>query len=400
MTDIFANKTLLNAQSITRRGIKILDHLVAFQTTNDRSNLDLISFVETLFAPLGARMERAGGTESKTNLIVSVGPNRPGGIVLSGHTDVVPTTGQDWSRDPFKMWQDGGRLYGRGTTDMKGFVAMAIATAEAAAHENLTLPLHLALSYDEEIGCIGVPPMAARLGEPDFAPSLVVVGEPSLMQVIDGHKGGAIGIFQVRGLAGHSSLSDRLVNAVSAGAEITCYLNGLAKALRNREQNNRFDPPFSTISVNRLHGGTHGNIVPESCELLWEMRLLPGQSTEEQLASILAHVAAEIEPWMKAVEATTGIRHQLVNFIPALNVNSDKAATALALLLSQTTVPKAVSYGSEAGFFQRHKIPAVICGPGDIAQAHKPDEFVEIMQLESCGLFMQRLIQHLTKGSK
>lgn len=379
------------------RAIEILETLISFQTTSDRSNLELIKWVEDLLRPTGARLQRVGREDApdKTNLIVSTGPDRPAGIVLSGHTDVVPAAGQVWTTDPFSMIARGGRLYGRGTSDMKGFVAVSIAAAEEAARHRLTVPLHLALSYDEEIGCLGVGPMAEIIGTANFSPRLVIVGEPSQMNVVTTHKGGLIGHFVVRGTAGHSSMPDRFVNAVMIAADIVSHINGLSAELRMQGKNLRLDPPYSTIQVNMINGGTHSNIVAERCEFTWEMRTIPGHNCDEILSRIMTYINEVVLPPMKRVNATAGIELNILGRVPSLDVNTDDYAEQFVMRLAEKNDTRAVSYGSEAGFFQRHNVPTVICGPGNIAQAHQPDEYIEISEMEACGRFMARLVETL-----
>lgn len=378
----------------------VVDHLaklVGFNTISEASNLGLVDWVEEFCRPHGVRIRRfPNQAGDKASLLVSVGPERPGGIVLSGHTDVVPTTGQDWLADPFVLRSSEGRLIGRGATDMKGFLACCMAMLPAWARADLQRPIHLAFSYDEEVGCTGVGPMAEWIGQSAMKPRLAIIGEPSSMQVINAHKGGLIGWATVTGKAGHSSQPDRYVNAVMIAAKLIAFIEDLRAEMRTGPFFETLDPPYSTIQVNTVQGGSHGNIVAAACRFFWEMRIIPGQSDHAVLDRIVTYARHELEPAMKAIDPACGIDFDIQARIPALLPNADLGLQDRVMDLLGQTVPQAVSYGSEAGIFQEAGVPAIICGPGDIAQAHQPEEFIERSQLDACVTFLERMTATLT----
>ncbi|PLP56667.1 acetylornithine deacetylase [Mesorhizobium loti] len=380
--------------------LSVADHLarlVGFNTISEASNLGLVDWVEEFCRPYGVRIRRfPNQAGDKASLLVSVGPERPGGIVLSGHTDVVPTTGQDWLADPFVLRSSEGRLIGRGTTDMKGFLACCLAMLPAWARTDLQRPVHLAFSYDEEVGCTGVGPMAEWIGQSAMKPRLAIIGEPSSMQVINAHKGGLIGWATVTGKAGHSSQPDRYVNAVMIAAKLIAFIEDLRAEMRTGPFFETLDPPYSTIQVNTIQGGSHGNIVAAACRFFWEMRIIPGQGDHAVLNRIVDYARQELEPAMKAIDPSCGIAFDIQARIPALLPNADLGLQDGVMGLLGQTVPQAVSYGSEAGIFQEAGVPAIICGPGDIAQAHQPEEFIEQSQLDACVTFLESLTATLT----
>ena len=371
--------------------IDILRHLVAFPTVSRDSNLALLDWVETLLAPLDPRIRRfPSPCGTKANLLLSVGPDEPGGLVLSGHTDVVPVDGQAWLADPWTLREDGGRLIGRGACDMKGFLACCLAAFPALAGQNLRRPVHLALSYDEEVGCTGVGPMAEWVGQ-HLAPALAVIGEPSDLHLVNAHKGGLIGWTHVTGRPGHSSQPDVAVNAVMVAAECITRINDVRAAMRTGQQDDAFDPPWSTIQVNRIEGGEALNICAAACRFFWEMRVLPGVDDRAVLAALEASAAHDLLPAMQAIDPACAIRWDTAARIPALAA-CDPAIEARLLHLLGQNASAAVAYGSEAGIFQGAGIPAVILGPGNIAQAHQPEEWIARAQLDACGPLLERLV--------
>ena len=371
--------------------IEILRHLVAFPTVSRDSNLPLLDWVEALLAPLQPRLRRFPSPDGhKASLLASFGPEEAGGLVLSGHTDVVPTEGQAWLADPFVLREQGGRLIGRGACDMKGFVASCLALAPTLAAEPLRRPVHLALSNDEEVGCTGVGPMAEWIGA-HLAPALAVIGEPSELRLVNAHKGGLVAEVEVAGLPGHSSQPERCVNAVMVAAECIARLNATRAAWREGRQDPAFDPPWSTLQVNRIEGGAALNIVAASCRFFCEMRVLPGLDDRALLAGIERDLAAALVPAMQAVDPGCGIRFATVARIPALAA-SDPAVEARLLHLLGQNAAVAVPYGSEAGIFQAASMAAVILGPGNIAQAHQPEEWLAREQLDACGPVLGRLV--------
>ena len=368
-----------------------LERLVAFPTVSSVSNLDLLDYVETVVAPYGARVRRfANEAGDKANLLVSLGPQEPGGIIFSGHTDVVPTEGQSWTGDPWTLRKRDDRLVGRGATDMKGFLACCLASLDGILARPLSRPVHLAFSYDEEVGCTGVGSMARWIGESDLRPRLAVIGEATGMDMVSAHKGGLIGWTHVHGKPGHSSQPDRYVNAVMIAAELISEINRIRAEMRDGPAFEGLDPPYSTIQVNQIKGGLHGNIVAEACSFFWEMRVVPGQSDAAVLERMQRH-ARSLEQTMKAIDPSTGIEIAVQAQIPPLVPIEDVALRTELLRLLDRSATRAVPYGTEAGIFQNAGVPSAVIGPGDIADAHQPDEGVDIDQLVQCVGFLERL---------
>jgi acetylornithine deacetylase len=369
-----------------------LSRLVAFPTVSSASNLDLLSYVDQEVSRYGARTRyfpNAAG--DKANLLISVGPDVPGGIVLSGHTDIVPTEGQAWTADPWTLRRRDGRLIGRGATDMKGFLACCLASLGEITTEPLARPVHLAFSYDEEVGCTGVGSMAEWLGTSGLAPRFAVIGEATGMDLVSAHKGGLIGWTTVTGTPGHSSQPDRYVNAVMAAADLIAEINAIRAEMRDGPRFEGLDPPYSTIQVNQIAGGLHGNIVAERCRFFWEMRIIPGESDLAVLERMERFARDRLEPAMKAVDPETGIAFEVQARIPGLKPNDDPAIETELLALLGRDRSRAVPYGTEAGIFQNKGIPSVVIGPGDAADAHQPDESISCDELARCVDFLVRL---------
>ncbi len=368
----------------------LLGRLVAFPTVSDTGNLDLLDWVEAVLRPASPRLRRFPNADgSKANLLASFGPEVEGGLLLSGHTDVVPVRGQSWSADPWILRESGGRLTGRGACDMKGFVACCLDLA-GRLPARLERPVHLALSYDEEVGCTGVGPMAAWAGAA-LRPALAVIGEPSRMQLVHAHKGGLIGWAYVTGKTGHSSQPDRGVDAIRAAMDCAGRFHALADRFRQGPLDRAFNPPWSTAGVNVIEGGHGLNLIAAQCRFFWEMRVLPGVDEHALLAGIEAEIASALVPRMQAVDPEAGVRLEVMAHIPALSPPPGDVAARLLALLGQAA-PDVVAYGSEAGIFQAAGIPSVILGPGDIAQAHQPDEWIEQSQLTACDTVLDRLV--------
>ena len=383
----------MTGQTLSTR--EMLERLVAFDTTSRDGNIPLIEFVEAYLDGWGIphlRVDYEAGR--KTNLYATIGPNVPGGIVLSGHTDVVPVDGQPWSSDPFSIVERDAKLYGRGTCDMKGFIAVALAMAPDFKRRKLRKPIHLALSCDEEVGCRGVRPLVAYMQEHLPKPSIVLVGEPTLMKVVNAHKGAHTFTTEVTGHEAHSSCTHLGVNAIMTAAELIAELNRVRQDLIGRgDRSGRFDPPYTTVHVGLIDGGTAKNIIPRHCSFTWETRLLPDDDPREVPDRIDA-AARSLEPDMKKVSSEAGIKTAFVNSVPGLSPEEDSPAERLALHLAEANGLEAVSYATEAGLFQQIGIPSVICGPGSIEQAHKPDEYVEVSELKKCENFMRRLADY------
>ena len=376
--------------------LEMIERLVGFDTTSRNSNLELIDFVADYLAGHGIAATRYLDDEGrKANLFASLGPEGPGGVVLSGHTDVVPVDGQPWDTDPFAVTRANGRLYGRGTSDMKSFLAIALALAPAFKAHGLAVPLHLALSYDEEVGCLGVDSMIDGIRDAGIEPQIVIVGEPTGMHVANAHKGIYSFHTAVTGHEAHSSASHLGVNAVMIAAELVAFLGGLAAEMKGRaEPASGFEPPYTTVHVGTIEGGTALNIIPRHCGFEWEYRLFPGADEDEIIERFNAF-AAGLEPAMKAVAETAGIHTEVRARVPGLEPEGESAAERLVMALTGDNRAAKVSYGTEAGKFQQAGMSTVICGPGHVAQAHKPNEFIDVAQIEACEAFMRRLMDRL-----
>jgi len=379
----------------------ILASLVSFDTVSRNSNLDLISWVEGYLDKLGVKHQRIyDETGKKSNLWATLGPKDVPGYILSGHTDVVPVDDQNWTDSPFKLTERDGKLYGRGSTDMKGYVACCLAAVPDMLKANLKKPLHLAFSYDEEIGCVGVRPMLAEISRGRLKPLGCFVGEPTEMQVTIGHKGkhGVRATFH--GLAAHSSIAPSGVNAVEFAADLIGEIRRRAQQLTTGGAHDAlYDVAHTTLLTSIVHGGTALNIVPERCVVEFECRGLGVTESKEVTDAIVAWARAEIEPVMKAADRSCGIHFEEILDYPALDVPSGHALVTLAKKFAGRNSHAKVSFGTEAGLFvSMADIPAIVVGPGSIAQAHKPDEYVEMSELLACADFVERLIGHCAAG--
>ena len=378
---------------------QILDRLVAFPTVSRDSNLPLIDWVEDYLQGHGVAAHRVWNEDrTKASLYAQIGPGVEGGVVLSGHTDVVPVDGQLWSSDPWTVTERDGRLYGRGTCDMKGFVALALAAVPLARAAALKRPLQLALSYDEELGCTGAPPMIAEMARTLPRAAAVIVGEPSRFSVVTGHKGGTGLKVHVQGFEVHSSLIHTGVSAIMAAAPLIDFANRMNAANAARPPTalaQLFDPPWTTLHVGMIQGGTAHNITAADCRFSCEIRVVPGEDIEDWVTALEGQVAQAVAV-MQAIRPETGIAMERFFSVPPLRPETDGAAEALARRLTGDNATHVVSYGTEAGQFQAEGYSAVVCGPGDIAQAHQPDEYLELSEFDAGWAFMQRLVASLT----
>jgi acetylornithine deacetylase len=373
---------------------EILEKLISFDTTSRNSNLELLDFVEEYLASHGLSGWRVyDDTGKKANLFVSAGPDEAGGIVLSGHVDVVPVDGQDWATDPFCLTEKDGKLYGRGSCDMKGFVALSLWAVPQYLKRGLREPVHLAISYDEEVGCIGVRGMLHRLAGQEKLPRLCIVGEPTEFQPVVAHKGKWSFRAKVRGKECHSSLAPTGVNAVQYAAEAVTWLRREGKRFQAEGiRDELYDLPHTTVHVGTLHGGTALNIVPQEAEFVFEYRYIADDNPADIHERFLKFIHEELEPEMQAVDPSTGFTIETVSQIPGLEINPDHEVVNLARQLSGRNDHAKVAYGTEAGLFQEiASIPTVVCGPGNIEQAHKPNEFLTLDQLAKGEEFMRRL---------
>jgi acetylornithine deacetylase len=373
---------------------EMLARLVAFDTTSARSNLALIDFVRDYLAGHGIESRLTFDEQhAKANLYASLGPAEAGGIVLSGHTDVVPVAGQPWSSDPFSVSERDGRLHGRGTADMKGFIALVLALVPEMLSAGLKRPLHIALSYDEEVGCLGAPRMLADIAANLRRPAIVIVGEPTRLRLADRHKG-CYGLeIEVHGRDGHSSATHRGVNAITHAAASVGFLDGIADRFRREGPfDHGFDPPYTTLNVGRIEGGSAVNIIPRHCRVSFEFRPIPSVDPQGVIAEIERYVKEELSPRLVsgAAEARAELRPGCT--VPPLVPRSPSPAADLVRLLTGANEAIGVAFATEAGQFQEIGIDAVVCGPGSIEQAHQPDEFIELTQLAEGGAFLRRLI--------
>ncbi|MGI9391704.1 MAG: acetylornithine deacetylase [Boseongicola sp.] len=377
---------------------QILESLVSFPTVSRDSNLELADWVEDFLRSADIephRMPNDDGT--KAAVFASVGPDVPGGIVLSGHTDVVPVDGQDWSTNPWEVVERDGKLFGRGTCDMKGFDAIALAGMAKARAADLKRPLQIALSYDEEIGCEGAPPLIQAMQGVVPKADVAIIGEPSMMKVVTGHKGGAGFHVHMRGFEVHSSIMHTGVNAIMEGAKLIEWANGMND--QNRAETPTplaaiFEPPWTTLHVGMISGGTAHNITAKDCKFGVDFRFVPDDDPKEWKALFLEQVA-QVQASMQSISADAGIDIEPFFGVPGLKPEDDGAAEALTRNLTGDNGTHVVSYGTEAGHFQNGGYSAVVCGPGDIAQAHQQDEFITIEQFEAGEAFMDRLIKYL-----
>lgn len=373
--------------------------LIAFDTTSRNSNLALIDFVADYLAGHGVASERLfDASGAKANLFATLGPAGDGGVVLSGHTDVVPVDGQKWATDPFRAVERGGRMYGRGSADMKSFVAVALALVPEILERRLAAPVHLALSYDEEVGCLGAPALVAHLRRAPFAPAAAIIGEPTEMRAANRHKSVHHLRTTVTGLEAHSAHTDRGVSAILAAGRLIAFLDGLAAQFRrDADASGGFDPPYHTLHVGTVDGGTAGNILAGRCSFLWEARLMPrGDFEAEVLAPFEAFVEDSVLPDMHRVSRDTGVVTERLADVAALRpVPGSPAETLVGAVTGDNRPAAAISFGTEGGLFQNGGIPSVVFGPGSIQQAHKADEYIALDQIAACEAFMRQLLDRL-----
>ncbi|MBQ0821477.1 acetylornithine deacetylase [Microvirga sp. HBU67558] len=376
---------------------EMLARLIAFPSVSTSSNLDIIHFCRDWLNSHGVESHLVMSPEGdKANLYATIGPRVEGGIVLSGHTDVVPVEGQNWSTDPWTLTEKNGRLYGRGATDMKGFDALVLALVPDMVHAPLKRPIHIALSYDEEIACRGAPSMVHAMAGSIPAPSAVIVGEPTRHAVVTGHKASVQLRTHVTGYAVHSSRIDQGVSAVMNAARLIAWHEDVMEENRRRvDPDNPFEPPYTTLHCGMMVGGNAANVVSSSAWFFSDIRAIPTESPMDYLARYEAYIRDRIEPRMKAVAPETGVAVELVAEVPGLRPEADGAAERLMRRLTGDNGTHVVSYGTEAGLFQRVGWSTVVCGPGDIAQAHQPDEYIEVSEFQAGEAILRRLIGDL-----
>jgi len=392
---------LKKPDAVLERTVEILSELVAFPTVSADSNLAMIDYLAQHLGACGAKvdlMHSPCGT--KANLFATLGPEKSGGIVLSGHSDVVPVTDQDWSSDPFRMCRRDGRLYGRGTCDMKGFIAAAIAMAPTFAQAVRDRPLHFAFTYDEEVGCIGAGHLAQSFDTLGIMPSVAILGEPTQMKVIDGHKGCYEYTTRFQGLEGHGSAPDLGVNAVEYAARYVAFLLDLKDDLRAMAPaDSPFDPPWTTVNVGALHGGSAHNVIASKAQVDWEMRPVQKCDADFVNARLRQYCEDVLLPKMQAVFPAAAIKTQVVGEVDGLVPALENEARQIVSALTGRNHAEVVPFGTEAGIFQNLGMDVVICGPGSIEQAHKADEFLALDQLADCLGLLEKLADGLPNAS-
>ena len=380
--------------------LQLIEKLISYDTTSRNSNLDIIKFIEDYLAGHGVKSTLVYNEgEGKANLYATLGDQTKSGIMLSGHTDVVPVDGQDWDTDPFKVIQKDGKLFGRGTSDMKSFIALVLAYVPKLLERGLDTPIHLAFSYDEEIGCIGVRRMIDMINTLPVKPRMAIVGEPTSMGVIVGHKGKRSYKAHIRGLETHSSLAPQGVNAIEYAAEMIAHLKSMARRITEHGPHDElYDVTHTTVHTGVINGGTALNIVPKDCHFEFEFRYVGDDDPDAIEAEIREFAAQSLEPHMRKISRDTGIDITCSNDMPGLDLNADEEVVTFVKALAGKNDHSKVAFGTEAGLFHtRAGVPTVVCGPGSIEQAHKPNEFIELSQLDEATIFMDRLMDKVCK---
>ena len=374
----------------------MIERLIAFDTTSHRSNLDAIFFIKDYLEGLGAACRLTYDDECrKANLYATLGPVDQPGIMLSGHLDVVPVEGQTWITDPFQLIQRDQKLYGRGTADMKSFIALCLAMAPEFLSRGLSTPLHYSFSYDEEIGCVGVRRLIEDMSGLPIQPKLCIVGEPTGMKVIAGHKGKKSLRCRVHGRECHSALAEG-VNAIDAAAEVITHIKNIQRRIRTQGPfDDAYAPPYTTLHTGVVHGGHALNIVPRECSFEFEIRALPQHDSDALYREVIDFAKNTLEPEMKKVDPATGFDFTVMNDTAGFDLSDDHPAVRFVTGLTGDNATGRVSFGTEAGLFNRAGVPTVVCGPGFIEQAHKPDEFISLDQVALGETFLRRLMDHV-----
>ena len=384
--------TATTAQPVSSRALQLIQTLVQMNTVSHNSNLALIHFVRDELHKLGVTSRiTTNHDKTKANLFATLGEGKPAGVILSGHTDTVPWDGQDWTLDPLSAAIHDGKLYGRGSCDMKGFIGMALAHAGDFLNSRAKFAVHLALSYDEEVGCMGVKELIADMKDAGIRPLACIVGEPTSMVPATAHKGVYRYKCCVRGKEAHSSLTPQSVNAIEMAARVIGKLRDMAEGFEaNEPRYEGFDVPFSTASVGQFHGGIADNVVPRDAEFRYEFRNLPTADANLMQKEVRAY-AERVQPAMKKIAPDAGFHFETICEVPAFLGSAQDPVTQLAQRLAGVDRTTQVAFGTEAGLFKLAGISTVVCGPGSITQAHQPDEFVSLEQLARCQEFMRGL---------
>jgi acetylornithine deacetylase len=385
------------APTVSKNTLDMVRRLIGFDTTSRNSNLELIHFVQAYLSQHGIESilvpDESG---KKANLYATLGPKDRPGIALSGHTDVVPVDGQEWTTDPWNVVETDGRLFGRGTCDMKGFIGTALAMVPTFLERGLKTPIHLILSYDEEVGCVGVRRLIHMLKDMPVKPRAVIIGEPTRMKVVIAHKGKLSVRCHVRGFEAHSSLAPSAVNAIEYAAELILFLRKMGERFATEGPfDSEYDVPHTTVHTGIVRGGTALNIVPKDCSFDFEFRYLPHLDPQALFGEVRDFAEKVVAPQMRKKVADTGFRWDDISAFPGLDMREDAEIVALAKALSGANSTTKIAFGTEAGLFQKADLPAIVCGPGSIEQAHKPNEFVALEQLALCEQFMRRLADHV-----
>lgn len=381
---------------------ELLAQLVSFDTTSRESNLALIDFVRNYLQRYGVSCELLYNEQkSKANLFATIGPADVPGIVLSGHTDVVPVDGQRWSVAPFELTEKDGKLYGRGTADMKGYIACVLASVPALVQAPLRMPVHIALSYDEEVGCLGVRSLIEAFHGRPVKPLLCVIGEPTELKPVLGHKGKLAMRCEVHGAACHSAYAPSGVNAIEYAARLIIELGRLGDELKAPEHlNTWFDPPFSTVQTGVISGGKALNIVPQNCSFDFEVRSLPAQDPWQVADRLRGYAEQTLLPAMQSVSELCAISFSELSSYPGLATSVESQAAQWVAGFCGSQAFGTVAFGSEGGLFDQAGIPTVVCGPGSMDQGHKPDEFISLEQLEACDRMLERVLGFVSLGHK
>ena len=384
---------------LRERGVAILADLVGFPTVSLRPNGDIVNYIEDYLCGHGIVCQRDAHEDgARFNLLARIGPQAEGGVLLSGHLDVVPADAAGWTDDPFRLRRRDGRLYGRGAVDMKGFLAMALAMAPEfrSRADELREPLYLAFTFDEEIGCFGAERMPSFLERAGATPRIAIVGEPTGMTPINGHKGGMELVTHVRGAAGHASKPGQGVNAILAAARIIDFINDTAAECAARPvAGSPFDPPFTTLSVGTIQGGEARNIIPDSCSFDWEIRAHPGDDPHRVLDQVKRFIAEEVVPGMREGNAACDVVTDMLSDVPALAARDGSGAAALISRLWTNQPPSVVSFGTDGAYFQKAGLDVIVIGPGGMAQMHQPDEFITEDAMDEGLLFLERLCDEM-----
>ena len=386
----------------TLKSLPLIEKLISFDTTSYKSNLQLITYIKDYLSEYDISSKLVfNEKQTKANLYATIGPQDKPGVMLSGHTDVVPVTGQAWDTDPFCVTQKDGMLFGRGTCDMKGFIAIVLSYLPEMIAAKLETPVHLAFSYDEEIGCVGARRLVEMMSGMPIKPAMCIVGEPTSLQVVNAHKGKLAQRITVNGLEAHSSLPHLGVNAIDFAADLIIFIRELGCELAEKGPfEEGFDVTYTTLHTGKVEGGVALNIVPKHCQFDFEIRNIPGQEPQPLLDKVMAYAKDVLEPKMKAVDANCSIEMSPLSGYPGMFTEEEKDVVKFVQTLTEVNGLKKITFGTEGGLFTNTlHIPTVVCGPGSIEQAHKPNEFIEVSQIFAMESFMDKLITALSPSS-